>query len=130
MRILVTGKNGYVGSSLLNKLESHFDFTYPNFIVGVGRDDLPSGRSEVHWESLKVLNNFSDNLMVYSGHDPPSTVMKNLGWNRLNNPVLNLNNFEEYLSWQKKQWKILGEVKKIKTAIPANIFADTSSETN
>ena len=40
MRILVTGKNGYVGSSLLTKLKSHFDFTYPSFIIGVGRDDF------------------------------------------------------------------------------------------
>lgn len=40
MRILVTGKNGYVGSSLLSKLDSLFDFTYPNFYVGVGRDDF------------------------------------------------------------------------------------------
>ena len=98
--------------------------------AGVGRDDLPSGRPEVHWKSLKLLDNFSDNLMVYSGHDPPNTEMKSLGWNRLNNPVLNFNNFEEYLSWQKKQWENLGEVTKIKTAIPANIFADTSPDTN
>lgn len=40
MRILVTGKNGYIGSSLLSKLDSMFDFTYPNFYVGVGRDDF------------------------------------------------------------------------------------------
>tara|TARA_Y100000385_G_scaffold291830_1_gene372847 strand:+ start:9155 stop:9937 length:783 start_codon:yes stop_codon:yes gene_type:complete len=40
MKILVTGKNGYIGSSLLSKLDSMFDFTYPNFYVGVGRDDF------------------------------------------------------------------------------------------
>ncbi len=40
MRVLVTGKNGYVGNSLLSKLDSLFDFTYPNFYVGVGRDDF------------------------------------------------------------------------------------------
>tara|TARA_R110001606_G_scaffold39708_1_gene109185 strand:- start:1398 stop:2183 length:786 start_codon:yes stop_codon:yes gene_type:complete len=40
MRILITGKNGYVGSSLLSKLDSLFDFTYPNFYIGVGREDF------------------------------------------------------------------------------------------
>lgn len=40
MRILVTGKNGYIGSSILSRLDSLFDFTYPNFYVGVGREDF------------------------------------------------------------------------------------------
>lgn len=40
MRVLITGKNGYVGSSLLSKLGSLFDFTHPNFCIGVGREDF------------------------------------------------------------------------------------------
>ena len=40
MRILVTGKNGYIGSSLLNKMHSIFHPKYPNFYIGVGRDDF------------------------------------------------------------------------------------------
>lgn len=40
MRILITGKNGYIAKSLVNNLGNHFDFTYPNFIATCGRDDF------------------------------------------------------------------------------------------
>jgi hypothetical protein len=50
--------------------------------------------------------------------------MQTLGWNRNNNPVLNFRTYDEYISWQKNQWEVLGDVKKIKTALPANVFAD------
>jgi sulfur dioxygenase len=92
--------------------------------AGVGRDDLPSGRPEIHWESLRILNKFKDDVMIYTGHDPPDIKMQTLGWNRNNNPVLNFRTYDEYISWQKNQWEVLGDVKKIKTALPANVFAD------
>ena len=38
MKILVTGKNGYVGSSIINKLQ--YSDQVPYDIIGVGRDDF------------------------------------------------------------------------------------------
>tara|TARA_R110001592_G_scaffold290354_2_gene559473 strand:- start:18 stop:803 length:786 start_codon:yes stop_codon:yes gene_type:complete len=56
MKILVTGKNGYVGSSILSKLDSLFDFTYPNFYVGVGREDFDLTNRE---ETSKFLAKYT-----------------------------------------------------------------------
>ena len=91
---------------------------------GVGRDDLPSGRLQIHWEALEVLERFSDDVVVCSGHDPPGTEMKTLGWNKKNNPILSMTSFEEYESWQMKTIQRLGAVSKIKVAVPANLFGE------
>ncbi len=95
---------------------------------GVGRDDLPSGRIDIHWHSLEVLKRFSGETLVFTGHDPPGTEMKTLGWNRENNPILNMSSLEEYQNWQNESVKQLGYVSKIKVALPANIFAEIPEE--
>ena len=91
---------------------------------GVGRDDLPSGRVHVHWEALEVLSRFEGSTIVCSGHDPPGTEMKPLDWNREHNPILQMNTFEDFKSWQDETAAKLGGVSKIKTAIPANLFGE------
>jgi len=91
---------------------------------GVGRDDLPSGRMKVHWDALNVLERLDGHLIVCTGHDPPATEMMSLQWNRENNPVLNMNSYQEYEAWQIKVSAGLGAVSKIKTAVPANVFAE------
>ena len=91
---------------------------------GVGRDDLPSGRLFSHWESLKKLELLDGELLVCTGHDPPGTVMQTLDWNRSNNPVLKMTSFEQFEAWQIKVTAGLGSVSKIKTALPANLFAE------
>ncbi|MEC8708517.1 MAG: MBL fold metallo-hydrolase [Candidatus Thermoplasmatota archaeon] len=91
---------------------------------GVGRDDLPSGRVQVHWEALKVLERFEGHTVVCSGHDPPGTEMKSLDWNRDHNPVLSMTSFESFKAWQEATAAKLGGVSKIKTAIPANLFGE------
>ena len=91
---------------------------------GVGRDDLPSGRTKVHWDALSVLDRFEGHTIVCSGHDPPGTEMKSLDWNKANNPVLKMNSFEEFSQWQAATAAKLGGVSKIKTAIPANLFGE------
>jgi len=91
---------------------------------GAGRDDLPRGRVHVHWLSLKTLDSLNGSLIVCTGHEPPGTEMKSLDWNREHNPVLNMSSYEEYLAWQQKVTAGLGSVSKIKTALPANIFAE------
>lgn len=91
---------------------------------GVGRDDLPSGRYKVHWDALSVLDRFQGTDMVLTGHDPPECIMQTLDWNRMNNPVLKMETFEEYKKWQDDVNAGLGAVSKIKVAVPANIFAE------
>ena len=91
---------------------------------GVGRDDLPSGRTHIHWDALSVLERFQGSTIVCSGHDPPGTEMKSLAWNRQHNPILSMNSFEEFDAWQRASAEKLGGVSKIKIAVPANIFAE------
>ena len=79
---------------------------------GVGRDDLPSGRVQVHWEALQVLERFEGHTVVCSGHDPPGTEMKSLDWNRDHNPVLSMTSFESFKAWQEATAAKLGGVSK------------------
>ena len=95
---------------------------------GVGRDDLPSGREQAHWDSLKVMKGLPGDLLVCTGHEAPSVEMQTLDWNRDNNPILKMNNFAEYSVWQKSTTEQLGYVSKIKVALPANIFAEIPDE--
>ncbi|MCH1539948.1 MAG: MBL fold metallo-hydrolase [Candidatus Poseidonia sp.] len=91
---------------------------------GVGRDDLPSGRLQRHWDSLSVLDRFTGHEVVCSGHDPPGTVMQPLDWNRTHNPILQMDSFEDFVTWQNKTAERLGGVSKIRVAVPANLFAE------
>ena len=50
--------------------------------------------------------------------------MQSLSWNQANNPVLNMTSFDEFAAWQAETSARLGGVSKIKTALPANIFAE------
>ena len=95
---------------------------------GVGRDDLPSGRTHMHWQALDVLERFSGDVLVCTGHDPPETEMQTLEWNRENNLVLKMETYEEYATWQEDTSAGLGDVSKIKIALPANIFAKIPEE--
>ncbi|MBT59955.1 MAG: hypothetical protein CMA63_00190 [Euryarchaeota archaeon] len=91
---------------------------------GVGRDDLPSGRLQDHWDSLKKLKELDGHLLVCTGHDPPGTEMQTLDWNREHNPVLSMASFPEFEAWQNEVTAGLGSVSKIKTALPANLFGE------
>ncbi|GIR08088.1 MAG: hypothetical protein CM15mP18_4170 [Methanobacteriota archaeon] len=50
--------------------------------------------------------------------------MQSLSWNQANNPVLNMSSLDEFAAWQSETSARLGGVSKIKTALPANIFAE------
>ena len=91
---------------------------------GVGRDDLPSGRMQSHFDSLKVMSKLSGDLLVCTGHEAPGVEFQTLSWNRQNNPVLNMSEFNEYVEWQNNTTEQLGYVSKIKVALPANLFAE------
>ena len=66
--------------------------------------------------------------MVCTGHDPPGTEMQTMAWNRENNLVLKMETYDEYAKWQEETSAGLGYVSKIKTALPANIFAEIPDE--
>ena len=121
---------GHTQDSMIIEIDKHIftgDFFF-NGEAGVGRDDLPSGRLEEHWSSLKVLTRFSDDVLVCSGHEPPNTELQTLGWNRIHNPILSMSSPEEFVIWQKNSAEKLGDVSKIKVALPANIFAEIPDE--
>ena len=121
---------GHTQDSMIIEIDNHIftgDFFF-NGEAGVGRDDLPSGRLEEHWSSLKVLTRFSDDVLVCSGHEPPNTEVQSLGWNRTRNPILSMESPEEFVIWQKNSAEKLGDVSKIKVALPANIFAEIPDE--
>lgn len=121
---------GHTGDSVIIEIEGHIftgDFLF-NGEAGVGRDDLPSGRLLEHWNSIQSLSKLSDELLVCSGHEPPGTQLQTLGWNRINNPILVMETYEEFVAWQTKTAEQLGSVSKIKTALPANLFAEIPDE--
>ena len=121
---------GHTSDSMIIEIEGHIftgDFLF-NGKAGVGRDDLPSGRLLQHWNSVQSLSGLADDLLVCSGHEPPGTQLQTLGWNRANNPILLMDTYEEFVEWQRKTAEQLGSVSKIKTALPANLFAEIPDE--
>ena len=83
---------GHTSDSMIIEAGNHLftgDFLF-NGDGGVGRDDLPSGRLEDHWNSMKVMDRLSDEALVCSGHEPPGVDASTLGWNRENNPIFSL----------------------------------------
>ena len=117
---------GHTQDSVIICIDGHIftgDFLF-NGSAGVGRDDLPSGRLLEHWESVQSLTNLPDDVLVCSGHEPPGTELQTLGWNRQHNPILRMDSFDEFVEWQTETAEKLGSVSKIKTALPANIFAE------
>ncbi len=54
------------------------------FKMGVGRTDLYSGSEGKLSKSLKVLNELDNDMIVYPGHDEPTTI----GFELKNNPYL------------------------------------------
>ncbi len=121
---------GHTEDSMLIRTDEYLftgDFLF-NGNAGAGRDDLPSGRFLLHWNSLKKLEQLSGKLLVCSGHEAPGVEMQTLAWNRENNPILSMTSFEQYQTWQNDVTAELGYVSKIKVALPANIFAEIPEE--
>lgn len=121
---------GHTQDSVIICIDGHIftgDFLF-NGDAGVGRDDLPSGRLLEHWNSVQSLSVLPDDVLVCSGHEPPGTELQTLGWNRQHNPILKMGSFDDFVAWQTQTAEKLGSVSKIKTALPANIFAEIPDE--
>ena len=118
-----TAVPGHTEDSMLVEAPGHLftgDFLF-NGTGGVGRDDLPGGSLESHWESIGRLVEMDGDLLVMSGHEPPGSEPASLQWNRENNPVLLMESFEEYQRWQRNEWLRLGDVSRMPVALPANL---------
>jgi glyoxylase-like metal-dependent hydrolase (beta-lactamase superfamily II)/rhodanese-related sulfurtransferase len=66
---------------------------------GAGRDDLPGGDAEAHWNSLKRLTALSDDLMVYPAHDYRRREPSTLGNQKKTNPHLKPRGREEFVQY-------------------------------
>ena len=97
------------------------DFLF-NGGAGVGRDDLPSGRLQEHWDSIQSLGHLSDDVLVCSGHEPPGGADTRL--EQKAQSIMTMKRFDEFVAWQNETAEKLGSVSKIKTALPANLFAE------
>jgi len=67
--------------------------------AGAGRDDLPGGDAESHWESLQKLKDTSGNEMVYPAHEYRNRKPSDLDNQRLTNPHLKHMSKEEFTSY-------------------------------
>lgn len=65
---------GHTNGSVCLKIEDALFTGDTLFNDGVGRTDLPTGNVNKLNESLKLLMKLNDNLKVYPGHGPSSTI--------------------------------------------------------
>ncbi|MCK5129539.1 MAG: MBL fold metallo-hydrolase, partial [Clostridiales bacterium] len=56
--------------------------------AGAGRDDLPGGSAESHWNSLQKVKNFDGNIIVYPAHEYRERTPSSLDNQRAKNPHL------------------------------------------
>lgn len=66
---------------------------------GAGRDDLPGGDPADHWESLRKLDELSDELVVYPAHEYRGRQPSTLGTQRKTNPHLQKRSKEEFIRY-------------------------------
>lgn len=82
---------------------------FPDFILtgdtlflddgGAGRDDLPGGDPNSHWESLQRLMELSNNLIVYPAHEYRNRQPSTLGEQKKRNPHLIPRTKEEFVTF-------------------------------
>jgi glyoxylase-like metal-dependent hydrolase (beta-lactamase superfamily II) len=102
------GKNGYIftGDTLL--------------IKGSGRTDFQQGDALLQYNSLfKKILTYSDETIVYPGHDYQGRTQSTIGEEKRFNPRLQINNAEEYAEIMDNL--NLPEPKLMDIALPANI---------
>jgi glyoxylase-like metal-dependent hydrolase (beta-lactamase superfamily II)/rhodanese-related sulfurtransferase len=66
---------------------------------GAGRNDLPGGDPEEHYESLQVLKTLSDNLTVYPAHEYRGREPSSLEKQKLTNEHLKIRSKEEFVQY-------------------------------
>ncbi len=66
---------------------------------GAGRDDLPGGDAEAHWESLQRLLELPENLTVYPAHDYRNRKPSSLGRQKTTNPHLTKRSKDDFIRY-------------------------------
>jgi len=67
--------------------------------AGAGRDDLPGGDANAHWDSLQKLNDLPGSLMVYPAHEYRERKPSSLDNQRNKNPHLKHLNKESFVTY-------------------------------
>ncbi len=67
--------------------------------AGAGRDDLPGGDPEDHWNSLLKLSKVDDRVLVYPAHEYRNRQPSSLGNQRKTNPHLKHTSKEEFIDY-------------------------------
>ncbi|MEN8908169.1 MAG: MBL fold metallo-hydrolase [Clostridiales bacterium] len=67
--------------------------------AGAGRDDLPGGDPAEHWESLKLIENLDESLIVYPAHEYRKRKPSSLKNQKKLNPHLQKSNKEEFIKY-------------------------------
>lgn len=67
--------------------------------AGAGRDDLPGGSSQSHWESLQKINNISGDVTIYPAHEYRDRHPSSLANQRKTNPHLKHMSLETFTSY-------------------------------
>jgi len=67
--------------------------------AGAGRDDLPGGSANAHWESLQKLKQLSGNLTVYPAHEYRNREPSSLDNQRQKNPHLKISDKNEFVTY-------------------------------
>ena len=67
--------------------------------AGAGRDDLPGGNAEDHYNSLQKLKDLPGDLMVYPAHEYRQRKPSNLDAQRAKNPHLQLKSKQAYMDY-------------------------------
>ncbi len=86
-----------VPPELFSSLESG-DFLFIED-AGAGRDDLPGGSAESHYNSLQKLKDLPGDLMVYPAHEYRERKPSNLDQQRLKNPHMQLKTKQGYMDY-------------------------------
>lgn len=66
------------------------------FLTGAGRDDLPTGDYEIHYETIKKFNTLPDHLILCPGHNYTGDSLSSLWLVKKENPLLKVNTLDEY----------------------------------
>lgn len=75
------------------------------FLDGSGRDDLPTGSSEEHYNSLKKLEDLEDYLVVCPAHNYAEHELSSLHQVRKENEILKCKTLEEFIELTKPEEK-------------------------
>ena len=127
-KIKVISTPGHTNTCLTYSFENMI-FTGDSLLIrGCGRTDFQQGSSEKMFESVHgKLFHFSDDTVIYPGHDYRGQTTSTIGLEKKYNPRLSIETTKENFIKIMSELK-LATPKKIHEAVPANLTCGVSSE--